>query len=124
MLSTTHPCLIGLTFPTSIEVESDDVTNFEFPMLTDYDEDETVPHPVVTALQSGAAIEKVETGDEWSDDHCPCLNVVITINGLKYGYSDWWLSREGIKMYHQADGGKPKALKDLAEHILSNAADY
>lgn len=88
----------------------------EYPILADYDDDgKPSNHPIVDAIASGGKIESVTVELEWTDDHCPCVNVVATVDGKEYKYSDWWLSREGLKMYHQTECGA--RLDELTAHI-------
>lgn len=94
-----------------------------YKMLTDYDKKgNEVTHPVVENFQNkNVVIESVRViGDTFYDDHCPCVNVEIRVNGKTYKYADWWLSGEGLKMYLHAEceGKKAeKARRMLVEHI-------
>jgi len=100
----------------------------EFGMLADYDEeDNPIHHAIVGALKDGGVIESVEIGDEWSDDHCPCLNVTAVVNGETFNYSDWWLSSTGVRMYYRSecDGDKGnRARNQLKKHILEMATSF
>jgi len=76
-------------------------------------------HPVLQALKGGGEIEKVRLVQEMEDDHLPAFDVTVTVNGVEYNYSDWWLSREGVKMYTQAECEKAEeARKSLKLHLL------
>jgi hypothetical protein len=76
-----------------------------------------VAHPIIAAIVEGGTIEAVETGDEWNDDRCTCMNVVITVDGKRYGVGFWWLSRDGVKTLHKAESLNTKAITDLKEWI-------
>lgn len=111
---------------------------FLYPMLTDSvvleegkDPDENaddIVHPIVAAIEeNGNKWDEMQVIGEFRDDHCECVNVEMVVGGKKYGYSDWWLSREGYKMYLKCEGKwdavQPKWRKDLLEHINSRSQD-
>lgn len=85
---------------------------------SDYQDE--VLHPVVTAIRNGGKIESLNMINEWDDDHCPCVDCEIVVNGKKYGFSAWWLSREGYKMFIKAETLKGKAFKEFVEFVLSH----
>lgn len=96
-----------------------------YPFLNDYlDNGEDVIHPLLTALQKGGKIDSLTIDSEWTDDHCPCVGVTIIIDGKEYDYNDSWLSREGLKLYYQAEVNHPPALESLREHLLTHVEDY
>ena len=93
---------------------------FSLPTLNDYDEDDNeVIHPIIGLLKSGKKIEAVETHESWCDDHCECMNVIVTVEGKQYGFSAWWLSSEGVKMMIRAESGSAKSLATIKEYIIS-----
>lgn len=95
-----------------------------FPMLADIDDNgDEVANPLIKLMQEGKSIEAVQPlyDDDWTDDHELCMNVIVTVDGKKYGFSAWWLSEEGVTMMENAERMKRKALKDLKEYILSYA---
>lgn len=107
------------TFPKRYE-DGDD----HFPMLHIDVGDDMYRHPVVDAINNGGKIESVEmVGDEWYDDHCPCCDVDIVVDGKKYGFSAWWLSSEGFKMIVRAECGQAKRVDELREFIVDHATD-
>lgn len=90
-----------------------------FPMSTTYLEDgETeVPHPLITLLKTNANanVESVEVTNDWTDDHEICIDVVVVVDGKKYGISLWWLTREGYKTAIRAETGAANHIKKLVE---------
>lgn len=95
-----------------------------FPMILHYNEDEArdVVHPIVEAIKAGE-IEAVELGDDWTDDHEICCDVTVTVSGKKYGFSAWWISREGYKMLIKAEAGVASAVEELKEYIRESASE-
>jgi len=88
-----------------------------WPMISDDDDD---VHPVAQALQKqDSKIDGVEIVGNWRDDHADCLAAIIEIDGVKHEMSDWWLSREGLKMWIRAEAGVRSALDQLKDHLLS-----
>jgi hypothetical protein len=101
-----------LEFPKSAE-------NNILPMLCD----EGKRNPIYQLIKDGKDIEAASVEENWSDDRCDCFNVIVTIEGKKYGFSAWWLSLEGTRMLFQAECLKKEALDGLKEYILEWAED-
>lgn len=104
----------------------------DWPGLAMDAEGEDSTHPVIAAFDVDA-VESLEIVSEWTDDHLPCVGVRATIAGQVYEWSDWCLSRSGIKMYYQAefntsdpDGPTEKnvrALRKLRAHMRDWAGE-
>lgn len=93
-----------------------------FPQMEDYAEDENgneveVKHPIRAALKEVGKISKVEVTDKWEDDHCDCLNLIVTVGDKRYGVSFWWMTEEFYDVCQDASKGRKKALKELQEYI-------
>ena len=91
------------------------------------DEDNEIFHPIFEAVENCKAIESVEVGDEWSDDHCPCINVTAIVDGKEFKYSDWYLSSHGLRMYYHAECGGKKGeagKKQLVKHFKEYKENY
>lgn len=93
----------------------------EWPMLTDYEDDESVVlHPFLEVLKAGNKLEGITVVHDWTDDHEICLAIRATVNGKTYEYSDWWLSREGYKLYVKAEESQKFRDKLVKEHLSYN----
>lgn len=90
-----------------------------YPMMDDYAD---ADHPLISELEAHP-ITSVKVGVDWTDDHCFCCNLIIEVNGTKYGVSTWWLSRTGERMVYCAEAGEPNQLKKLRKHLLE-AVDF
>lgn len=106
------------SFPMLEDSASYGLTAEQEAALSDESDDEC-DHPIRAAIKNGGTIESVVTGNEWDDDHCTCMNAVITVDGKRYGVSFWWLARSGVKLLHHAEGGNVEALANLKTWILA-----
>ena len=108
-------------FPTFV-YEFDNGAIKAFPSLKDYDSDDEVAtiNPVIQLIKDGHPIELVVVGSDWIDDHEPCYNVTVVVDGKKYGFSMWCITRESVKMLYQAEGGIQSAINRLTEYITAH----
>lgn len=109
------------TFP--LKFEEDEGSGY-FPMLNTEDEEgNEIVHPIVDAIKKGGKIERVDVIGDWSDDHCPCVDVECVVDGKLYGFSAWWLSWDGFKMMIRAESLTPKAIDAFVEFIGDHEAE-
>ena len=113
-----------LTYPTAPICSSSSVEKREgfntLPMLIDEDDDgNELLHPLIDLLEMGKKIEAVSVEQQWTDDRCVCCNVIVTVEGKKYGFAAWWLSPEGFKMLIRAESLNRRAINDLCDYIIS-----
>lgn len=100
----------------------------DWPMLfgiTDDDSDEGAAYVerrkaaliMVADLKAGHKLTAVEVVDDWTDDHAICISARLTVNEKTYEVSDWWLSREGFKMWIKAEDSQKHRDSLYKEHI-------
>lgn len=91
-----------------------------FPELYSFDDD-TFVHPIVKLIKDGKKIEAVSVEDEWDDDHLPCFNIIVTIEGKKYGFSGWCFGQSGCRMLYRAELLNDTAIQQLRELIIETS---
>ena len=78
-----------------------------------------VAHPVYTAIKAGNSITNFVTGDAWYDDHIPCVNCTVTVDGVVHKIMLMWIGIDGIKIAVRAECGQQEALTKLADLIVN-----
>lgn len=87
----------------------------QYPMLDDLSKED---FEVLQAIKTVNDIKTVEMEAEWSDDHCPCVGVVI--NGVKCSF--WWLVREYAAAFEYANDSA-RAKKRVFEVVSEGVAN-
>lgn len=61
---------------------------------------DNITKEIANQILNGKEITKVAIVNEWRDDHLPCVEVELTLDGEDLTVSVWWCD---LKMWHQAE---------------------
>ena len=88
--------------------------------------DDTVQviHPLVELFEAGKQIEALSVEEEWKDDHCPCFNIIVTVEGKKYGFAARWLNSSGVRLFYRAEVNPKEYNDEIVEYVLDTKNCY
>lgn len=78
-------------------------TEPEYPMLSDLNEQDK---QALRQIAEGAPFNLAETKEEWSDDHLPCIGVMI--NNIAVSF--WWLGSDEIGAFYYRESSNAEQM--------------